>query len=106
VLSEPDVVRLISQRYVVEVLDALTVRPLTRRQLGELLGVHRPALAVALRALASNGAIRRLDCHGSWDRPDLAATGYELTGTGRALVELLQHDELWDALYQRYLHDQ
>src|SRR6266542_1142483 len=95
------VARLVSQPYVVEALDALARQPLTQRRLSRILGTPRRRLTSPLRTLAAHGAIRRHDQHGSWDH--LVATTYELTGTGRELVELLERADTWDALYGRYL---
>ncbi len=101
--EEADVVRLVSQPYVVEVLDALSDRPMTRERLLRLLRVRRSSLAAALRALAAHGAVRRRDRHGSWDGRDGASTVYELTDIGHRLIELLKRVDVWDALYERYL---
>ncbi|HEV8556494.1 MAG TPA: hypothetical protein VGR06_08885 [Actinophytocola sp.] len=72
--DEAAVVRLVSQPYVVEVLDALSTRPWTRQQLGRMLHVRRCRLMVALRALAAHGAVRRRDHQGSWDGDDPTST--------------------------------
>jgi len=102
VRSDPDeaaLAVLVSQPYVVEILDLLRREPLTQRQLGRTLPRRR--LTRALRALAAHGAIRRRDRHGSWDH--LVPATYELTTIGRETVALLEQADTWDALYQRYL---
>ena len=105
VLEDADqaVVRLVSQPNVVEVLDALSSRPVRLDRLRRLLRVRQPSLTAALRALAAHGAIRRRDRHGSWDGRDDAARAYELTDIGHGLVDLLEQVDVWDALYERYL---
>jgi len=98
-------VRLVSRRYVVEVLDALTDRPSTQRELCRVLRVYRRPITVALRALAAHGAIRRINHEGSWDGRDPAAARFELTDTGHGILDLLNRLEVWDAIYERYLLD-
>jgi DNA-binding HxlR family transcriptional regulator len=101
--DEATVAGLVSQRYVVEVLDALTARPLTLPELRRILRARPRPLVSAVRSLAARGAVRRLGHHGSWDDRGSLTTRYALTGTGREIAGRLERIEVWDALYQRYV---
>lgn len=110
VIDSPDdeaaLVRLVSLRYAVEVLDALDGPPMTQHRLRRVLLANRGQLTVALRALAAYGAIRRHGRQESWDTPNDATTSYELTGTGRDVLDLLNHIGVWEDFYRRYLDRQ
>lgn len=102
--DDADLARLVSHRYVVETLDALTEAPRTRRELQALLRAPQRRLATSLRVLAAQGVIRRCGEHGSWDDGDPADVLYELTDTGRRIAEQLDQFDVWVALYERYLY--
>ena len=92
--------RLVSQRYVVEVLDALADAPHTRAELRRLLHARPAALDAAVRALAAHGAVRQPD-QGTWDLPGSAGTRYQLTPEGHRFVALLSRLDVWTALYSQ-----
>jgi DNA-binding HxlR family transcriptional regulator len=70
---------LASQRYAVDVLDALSERPHTYAELRKFLRAHRRGLDDAMRALTTHGAIRRSGHGGSWDQRAPGSTRYQLT---------------------------
>ena len=101
-MSSVDVPFLVSQYRAVEVLDALTERPHTLRELQSAIGAARRPLARTLRVLAAHGTVRRTSS-GSWDRLNRTAARYDLTGTGRQLAAELSRLDVWTELYEHYL---
>lgn len=86
---------LVSNRHVVEVLDALSECPCTTRELAKIVGCRRRPLASALRTIAAHGLISAGG--GSWDDP--VDTVVRLTPRGSALVADLSSSATWAALY-------
>ena len=97
---------LASQRYAVDVLDALSERPHTYAELRKFLRAHRRSLDDAMRALTTHGAIRRSGHGGSWDLRAPGSTRYHLTATGRHLTHQLSQLDTWTALYEHHLYGQ
>ena len=100
---DPGLLRIASERYAAELLDALADRPMTGAQLRAHLHAPRGALADVLRGLAALGAIRRGGHHGSWDVLAPAGTPYELTADGVEWAGQLRTLDVWVALYERGL---
>jgi hypothetical protein len=96
--AEPELLRLVSCRYVV---DVLAIRPCACAELRRYTGARRRDLAGAVRAFAAYGAIRRHDGEGSGDDMDTAGDCYALTAVGRRVAAQL---EVWTALYAHHLY--
>jgi DNA-binding HxlR family transcriptional regulator len=94
----------VSQRYAVDILDALADRPRSFAELRDCLRARRRELDRALRTLAAQGALRRHTQEGSWDRRPPAQVRYELTNVGRFLVDQLSSVDVWTTLYEYYLY--
>jgi DNA-binding HxlR family transcriptional regulator len=97
---------LASQRYAVDVLDALSERPHTYAELRKFLRAHRRGLDDAMRVLTAHGAIRRSGHGGSWDQRAPGSARYHLTATGRHLTHQLSQLDTWTALYEHHLYGQ
>ncbi|MET8875071.1 helix-turn-helix domain-containing protein [Nocardia sp. NPDC004604] len=91
---------LVSRRYVVEILDALSNRPHTSAELTRLIHVRRNTLAHVLRVIASQGVITA-DSQGSWDHSLDSADAIRLTDRGTRTIESLSNLSVWTALYER-----
>ncbi|WP_433599285.1 winged helix-turn-helix transcriptional regulator [Nocardia sp. CA-135953] len=91
---------LVSHRFVVEVLDALTHRPQSVSELTAAVTGARRAPAAALRVLASHGLILA-DPEGSWDQPPADTSVIRLTGRGQAAVAALSSLQVWTVLYEQ-----
>jgi len=97
------IAELVSRPRVVEILDALTQSPMTRRALARHVHAGGRTVCTGLRALAAHAAVQRGSLGGSWDCAGPATARYELTGHGRRLVDRLSRLEEWTALYEHYL---
>ncbi|WP_406238604.1 hypothetical protein [Nocardia sp. NBC_01009] len=94
---------LVSHRYIVEILDALSNRPHTAAELTAITTGRHRALAQALRVAASHGLVTN-DCRGSWDGAIPATDIIRLTDRGMRAVELLSNLSVWTALYEHTDH--
>jgi DNA-binding HxlR family transcriptional regulator len=102
--SEPDPVpnllELVSHAHVLEVLDALTDRPMAFAELRTHVHAGRRGLAAALRLVGARGLVTRNDS-GSWDTEAPADAVFRHTDLGRVAVEALSCYSLWTAMYDR-----
>ncbi|RDI49055.1 hypothetical protein [Nocardia mexicana] len=86
---------LVSQRYAVEVLDALAQRPRTSAELATF-APQSSVLDRTLRELAARGIIRT---DGTWDDTRTLPGTITLTAAGFALIGALSRFDVWAALY-------
>lgn len=93
----------VNHPHVVEVLDALSRKPLTATEIAARAKLGRRLVTAVLRILAARSLVVR-DRGGSWDTRAPAATTYRLTDRGRATAELLSSVQVWTSLYERADH--
>lgn len=94
-----DVRELLSHPNVVEVLDALSGRPMTVADMRANIPSGRRALAAALRILAAHGLVTK-SAGGSWDSIVPRNRVYGLTDRGRALVKTLSRLSVWTQMLE------
>jgi DNA-binding transcriptional ArsR family regulator len=94
---------LVSNRHVVEMLDALSRGPRRTAELTSTISGRRRALARALRVIAAHGLVTA-DRRGSWDQLPWPADRLRLT---QCAVESLSSLAVWTALYEQndHVHD-
>ncbi|MBB5916756.1 DNA-binding transcriptional ArsR family regulator [Nocardia transvalensis] len=90
---------LVSHRYVVEILDALSGGPRCASELSAVVHTRR-GLGHALRVLASQALIST-ERDGSWDVPVTGIDSVRLTRRGQRIVEALSSIEMWTALFEQ-----
>ncbi|PBC39172.1 hypothetical protein CJ179_37725 [Rhodococcus sp. ACS1] len=91
---------LVNHPHIVEMLDALSLRPQTATALGARARLRPRPLMAALRILAARGLVAG-DRGGSWDTRAPHPTTYWLTDRGRRTADLLSSFWVWTALYAR-----
>jgi DNA-binding HxlR family transcriptional regulator len=94
------VLDLIRRPYVAELLAALDEQPDTLAGLLRSTRAPHRHLVAGLRALAAHHALISTPHTGSWDLTVDSGDSYQLTPTGRALIEYLFHLDVWRAAYQ------
>ncbi|WP_328609344.1 winged helix-turn-helix transcriptional regulator [Amycolatopsis sp. NBC_00345] len=95
--------RVVTHRHAVEVIDALTVASRSFTELRGDVHLSRRRLSRILRVLAAEGAVRQ-NRPGSWDHRPREDTRYALTGGGRRVADLLSDIEVWTTLYEICLY--
>jgi DNA-binding HxlR family transcriptional regulator len=95
-----DLRELVSHRYVVEVLDALSHGPTTLADIRSSVGAGRRELAAAVRLVAARGLVTRSDT-GSWDTDASTDVFYRHTDLGRAVFESLSRFSFWTTVFDR-----
>lgn len=95
---EPDLHELVSHPYVVEVLDALSRRPMALADLRSDVPAAARQRAAALRIVAAWGLVARTD-NGSWDTDGSRSTVYHLTDRGRRTVATLSSFSAWTSMF-------
>jgi len=94
----PDLRALVGRPYLAELLDALSQRPMTARQLRVALPRSRRVIGGALRDLVV-GRLVTGGTAGSWDEGVPADTRYRITERGRLAVRMLSSFSVWELLY-------
>ncbi|GAA5190282.1 hypothetical protein GCM10023322_45080 [Rugosimonospora acidiphila] len=92
------VIALMRRPYVAEILAALDERPHSLASLYRTVGAPRRLAVDALRALAAHQAVTRQDS-GTWDTVAKTQATYQISGTGRALIDYLFDLDVWLAVY-------
>jgi DNA-binding HxlR family transcriptional regulator len=95
-----DLRELVSHRFVVEVLDALSHGPMTLAEIRKSSGASRRELAAAVRLVAARGLVTRNDT-GSWDTDASIHAVYRHTDLGRAVFESLSRFSFWTTVFDR-----
>jgi DNA-binding HxlR family transcriptional regulator len=95
-----DLRELVSHRYVVEVLDALSHGPMTLADIRSSIHAGRRELAAAVRLVAARGLVTRNDT-GSWDTDASVHAVYRHTDLGRAVFESLSRFSFWTTVFDR-----
>jgi DNA-binding HxlR family transcriptional regulator len=95
-----DLRALVSHRYVIEVLDALSNGPMTLADIRSSIHGGRRELAAAVRLVAARGLVTRNDT-GSWDTDASVDATYRHTDLGRAVFELLSRFSFWTTVFDR-----
>ena len=89
---------LVSHRYVVEVLDALSQGPMTMADIRASIGAGRRELAAAVRLVAARGLVTRNDT-GSWDTDASVHAVYQHTDRGAAVFDSLSRFSFWTTAF-------
>jgi DNA-binding HxlR family transcriptional regulator len=95
-----DLRELVSHRYVVEVLDALSHGPMTLADIRSSIHAGRRELAAAVLLVAARGLVTRNDT-GSWDTDAPVHAVYRHTDLGRAVFESLSRFSFWTTVFDR-----
>jgi DNA-binding HxlR family transcriptional regulator len=95
-----DLRELVSHRYVVEVLDALSDGPMTLADIRSSVHAGRRELAAAVRLVAARGLVTRSDT-GSWDTDASVHAVYRHTDLGRDVYEALSRFSFWTTVFDR-----
>jgi DNA-binding HxlR family transcriptional regulator len=95
-----DLRALVSHRYVVEVLDALSSGPMTMADIRSSIHAGRRELAAAVRLVAARGLVTRNDT-GSWDTDASVDAIYRHTDLGRVVFESLSRFSFWTTVFDR-----
>jgi DNA-binding HxlR family transcriptional regulator len=95
-----DLRALVSHRYVIEVLDALSNGPMTLADIRSSIHGGRRELAAAVRLVAARGLVTPNDT-GSWDTDASVDATYRHTDLGRAVFELLSRFSFWTTVFDR-----
>jgi DNA-binding HxlR family transcriptional regulator len=85
---------LVSHPHVVEILEALSLGPMTFASMRTHVHAGRGAVAMALRLVAARGLVTRND-NGSWDSDAPVDVVYRHTDVGRRVVETLSRFSMW-----------
>jgi DNA-binding HxlR family transcriptional regulator len=85
---------LVSHPHVVEILEALSLGPITFASMRTHVHAGRGALVMALRLVAARGLVTRND-NGSWDGDAPVDVVYRHTDVGRQVVETLSRFSMW-----------
>jgi DNA-binding HxlR family transcriptional regulator len=93
-----DLRELVSHRYVVEVLDALSHGPMTLADIRSSIHAGRRELTAAVRLVAARGLVTRND-GGSWDTDASVHAVYRHTDLGRAVFESLSRFSFWTTVF-------
>lgn len=96
--------RVVSRRYAVDVLDLLANRPRTFDELRAAVRARPRELDDAIRSLATENAITCPEQPGSWDARAPATTRYELTATGQDMIDRLCQPDAWTTMEEYYRH--
>src|ERR1700704_261807 len=91
---------LVSHRYVIEVLDALSNGPMTLADIRSSIHGGRRELAAAVRLGAARGLVTSKDT-GSWGTDAAVDATYRHTDLGRAVFELLSRFSFWTTVFDR-----
>jgi DNA-binding HxlR family transcriptional regulator len=95
-----DLRELVSHRYVIEVLDALSNGPMTLADIRSSIHAGRRELAAAVRLIAARGLVTRDDT-GSWDTDASNNAIYRHTDLGRVVFESLSRFSFWTRVFDR-----
>ena len=95
-----DLRALVSHRYVIEVLDALSNGPMTLADIRSSIHGGRRELAAAVRLVAAHGLVTRDDT-GSWDTDASINAIYRHTDLGRVVFESLSRFSFWTRVFDR-----